>query len=177
MVQTFIKDAVLVGYNSRTFDTLMLDAELRRAGEPGIDLREVEEIDVYKLWSQVEPRTLTGALWRFRRERLEDAHTAEADVDATIKVLDGIFANENISLEGAIHLSKPEGEVDRSGKLAMDDDGELVFNFGKHKGQRCRLNTSYLKWMGGAGFPEETMEIAREWARNNWNNPDGVLDV
>src|SRR5690606_15557309 len=78
-VQRMIDGHVLVGYNCIRFDTILLDAELRRAGQSGcIDFPEV---DLYQVGLRSEPRTLAGAVKRFLGRDLEDAHTAAADTE------------------------------------------------------------------------------------------------
>lgn len=167
IIQELIRGATLIGYNLRRFDSIMLDAELIRSGQPGLEKDDLgrivqPELDVWRVWTEQEPRTLTGALWRFRKERLEDAHQADADAEATVKVLDAMFGCWTLGLDDMIALSCPEGEVDRAGKLKVDDDGCVCLAFGKHDGTRCQdVSLSYLKWMAKAGFPDETMNILR----------------
>lgn len=57
-VQAIVEGEVLCAYNGRRFDTLILDAELRWAGQPGLDLGEAVEIDPYRVWRAGEPLTL-----------------------------------------------------------------------------------------------------------------------
>lgn len=72
-VQMIVEGEVLCGYNTRSFDALLLDAELERASQPGIDLSEVVESDPYRLWKAVELRSLEGAV-RCTGERLDPGH-------------------------------------------------------------------------------------------------------
>jgi len=167
LVQEMIRGATLIGYNLRRFDSIMLDAELIRSGQPGLakdDLGRIiqPELDVWRVWTEQEPRTLTGALWRFRKERLEDAHQADADTEATLKVLDAMFGTWTMGLEDMVALSCPEDEVDRSGRLKLDDEGHVCLAFGKHDGTRCQnIDVGYFRWMKRAGFPADTMSILR----------------
>ena len=98
-VQELVDEAVLVGYNSRTFDSIIIDRELRMAGQPGLK-RDPErperithpEIDLLQLWHQLEPRTLQGALARFLSGELPNyqAHSAaEGGVPAVADGRDG----------------------------------------------------------------------------------------
>lgn len=158
--------AVLMGHNIRRFDSPLLDAELRRNGQPGLlkdGARIVHpEIDTWRVWVEQEPRTLEGALWRFRKERLENAHEADADTEAAVDVLDGMVSVWNLGLEDFINISQPDGEVDRAGKLKLDDEGHVCLAFGKHDGTPAEdVDVGYFQWMSKADFPDETMHILR----------------
>lgn len=172
-VQAIAQDAVLVGYNSRTFDTPLLDAELRRAGQPGLRLDDVREIDVLRVWQAVEPRTLTGAARRWLGASHDDAHAAHADVLVTMRVLEAIRAHAGLDERACMRLSHPENEVDRGGKFVVDDDGHVVFNFGKHQGVRASaVDAGYLKWMSGAEFPSSTKAVVARLIEHGGDLPE-----
>lgn len=160
-------EVVLVGFNSRRFDTLILDAELRRHGQAGIRLEVIQEIDVLRVWHELEPRTLEGAVQRYlgRPPDPNRAHEADWDADAALRVLQSMMDYHRFNLTEAIKLSKPEDEVDRFGRLRRDEDGDLIFNFGKHLGERCCEHVDYLTWMSEKGFPDTVLEIIRDDAR------------
>ena len=52
--------------------------------------------------------------------------------------------------------------LDPAGRFAKDDTGEVIFNFGKYKGQPARLEPGFLNWMLGKDFPEATKTVARQ---------------
>ncbi len=99
-VQSLVDGAVLVGFVSRRYDTLMLDTELRRAGQPGLDLPTVKEIDLYRVWRESEPRDLASAVRRFLGRKHELAHKAVPDT----AVLPPLLREIALSL---IHISEP----------------------------------------------------------------------
>ena len=157
----------MVGYNSSQFDIIILDAELRRHGQEGIDLSVVDEIDLLQVWRKWEGKTLEDALRRFRNKKIEGAHNAEADVRTTIEVLDGVCGVTGMSLQEMIESSRPV--LDRFGKLMFDEEGDICLTFGKHRGEKCRnIDVSYLKWMSSANFPASTMDILRRAWKNDW---------
>lgn len=159
-IQAWVEGAVLLGYNSRRFDVPMLHAELRRAGQPGIDLDRVREIDVYRVWSEVEPRTLTGAARRWLAREHEGAHGAKADVQVTLDVWRQIQAEKGLAAEDAIRLTRPPNEIDRAGLFVANAEGDVLFNFGKHYGKPVRaVDASYLEWMSGDDFPASTKAV------------------
>ena len=82
----FIENCDLGGYNSNRFDIPILMEEFLRAGMD-VDLSTRKMVDVQHIFYTMEPRTLTAAYKFFCEKELVDAHSAEADVDATIEVL------------------------------------------------------------------------------------------
>jgi len=177
-VQSLVDGAVLVGFVSRRYDTLMLDTELRRAGQPGLDLPTVKEIDLYRVWRESEPRDLASAVRRFLGRKHELAHKAVPDTAVLPPLLREIARVFGYTTDDMIRLSRPDWEVDRSGRLRLDaDSGEVVFNFGRHRGQPVRLNDEYLEWMLTADFPPDTKAAIKVLRRSGfqWAPPAGAL--
>ncbi|MFQ5529001.1 MAG: hypothetical protein ACE5FP_01500, partial [Gemmatimonadota bacterium] len=146
-----------------------LDTELRRAGQPGLDLPRVEEIDLYRVWRESEPRDLETAVRRFLGRKHELAHKAVPDTAVLPPLLREMARVFGYTAEDMIRLSRPDWEVDRSGRLRHDaESGEVVFNFGRHRGQPVRLNDEYLEWMLGAGFPPDTKAAIKVLRRNGF---------
>lgn len=171
-VQRLVDGAVLVGFVSRRYDTLLLDAELRRAGRSGLDLATVREIDLFRVWREAEPRDLGTAVRRFLDRDHEMAHRAVPDTAVLPPLLREMARVFGYTADDMIRMSRPEWEVDRSGKFRLDDvTGEVVFNFGRHRGQPARLNDEYLEWMLGARFPPDTKAAIRVLRRNGFRWP------
>jgi len=175
-IQHLVDGAVLVGFVSRRYDTLLLDAELRRSGQRGLDLATVEEIDLHRVWRESEPRDLGTAVRRFLDRDHEMAHRAVPDTAVLPPLLREMARTFGYTAEDMIRLSRPDWEVDRSARFRFDaDTGEVMFNFGRHRGQPVRLNDEYLEWMMGADFPPDTRAAIRLLRRNGfrWPPPDG----
>lgn len=166
-LQRLFEDRVLCGYNVRAFDTPLLDAELRRAGQPGLDLEAVAEIDLYRVWCRLEPsdergsRTLEAAVRRYLGRTLEDAHAAAADALVLPELRAAIRAEHGLSREELRELSVGPDEVDRAGKLRREG-GQVVFAFGRHAGEPVTERPDYVAWVLRADFPEGTKRILRE---------------
>lgn len=170
-IQKMVEDAVLLGYNSRRYDTVMIDAELRRAGEPGLDLATLAEIDLLRVWAKSERRTLDLAVKRFLGHGHEGSHSALSDAEALIplaRAMKRTWALEDYDL---MDLSRTRDEVDRSRRLRLDPSGEVVFNFGKHAGEPVRNHGDYLDWMLEADFPADTLDAIRRLKENDWRWP------
>ncbi len=171
VIQQLIDGAVLIGYSCRRYDTVLLDAELRRAGQPGLPLDEegriqVQEIDLYQLWMRSEPRTLVAAAKRFAGVDLENAHSAEADTRVLPHLLAGMraaFGLGEASIEEMCALCVPDGAVDRDGKFLRREDGVVVFNFSNSKGKPVHDDPGLLRWMLNKDFSPETKAIARRF--------------
>lgn len=172
-VQALVDGATLLGYNSRSFDTPLLDAELRRAGERGIDLERVEEIDVYRVWQAVEPRTLAGAAKRWLGREHTGAHRARDDVRTTLAVYAKMRDAAGLTDEYAVRLTKPDHEIDRAGKFALDEVGRVCFTFGKHKGVPVNaVDPGYLEWMSKGEFPTSTKAVIPRLIEGNGDLPE-----
>ncbi len=169
-VQAFIDGAVLVGYNLRRFDSVLLHRELRLARQRGLVTDDYDrivqpEIDLFGMWQRLEPRTLTMAAKRFAGAELEDAHAASADTLVLPDILTGMlltFKLGQVSVEQLVELSMPEGAVDRDGKFRRRADGVVVFTIGATtRDQPVLENPGMLRWMLDRDFTPET----KYWAR------------
>lgn len=171
-IQQIVDGAVLCGYNIRRFDSVILDAELRRAGQPGLSRDAagkltVQEIDLYQIWARHEPRSLIAAAKQFADIDLENAHSAAADTEVLPKVLEGMlfgFGIKGIPIDELCALCIPEGEVDRDGKFKRLADGTIVFNVGQStKGKPVTSDSGFLEWMLKKDFTDETKAYARQF--------------
>lgn len=173
-VQELFEGRRLCGYNSRSFDTPLLHAALRRADQPGLELDEVREIDLLRVWKAVEPveedraaagarrsRSLSAAVRRYLGRELDDAHRAAADTRVLVELLTAMRESHDLSLDRMVELSSPPHEVDRAGKLRRRG-GEVVFAFGRHRGEPVAEHPEYVDWMLGADFPADTRAVLRK---------------
>ena len=186
-IAEFIGESDLAGYNSNKFDIPMLLEEFLRA-EVDFDMNNRKFVDVQNIFHQMEQRTLKAAYKFYCQEDLVNAHAAEADVIATYKVLLGQLemyketefeskqgvksipvVNDVEALHIFTNINKP---VDFAGRLVYNDNDEVCFNFGKHKGkttaQVFSVEPSYYAWMKNGDFPLYTKKkLDEEWAKFN----------
>jgi len=163
-IQIIVNGATLCGYNSRRFDVPVLDRHLREAGQPGIDLSNVQEIDAHQAWIKMRPRTLSGACQEFLGDELSNAHDAVADAVAAARVIKAMAMRCEEGLEGLMAMSKPAHEIDRAGKFKRcPETGRAILNIGKHRGEFAASYVGFLSWMLDADFPEETKQHIRGW--------------
>lgn len=164
-VYEMIKGCDLAGYNSNRFDIPLLVEELLRAGID-FDLKNVVAVDVQTIFHKKEQRTLSAAYQFYCGKNLEDAHTAEADTNATYEVLKSQLERYE-DLENDIkylaEYSARKRFADFAGFVVYDKKGDEVFGFGKFKGKNVaevfEKEPGYFGWIQNADFPLYTKRV------------------
>lgn len=167
-LKQYIEGCDLGGYNSNRFDIPLLMEEFLRSGID-VDLSKRRMIDVQHIFYQMEPRTLTAAVKFYCNKELEGAHGAEADINATIDVLLAQlqrYEHLGNSVDSILNTIGEEKIVDYARRLAYDDKGVEVFNFGKYKGRSVaevlKSEPQYYDWMMKGDFPLHTKQKLTE---------------
>ena len=112
----------------------------------------------------MDPLNLKAAYRFYCNKELENAHTASADTRATYEVLESQLEKYGDALKTDIdflnNYTTQRQTIDFAGRLYMDDSGEAVVNFGKHKGRKLRdvfsTDSTYFKWIYEGNFPYDT---------------------
>lgn len=183
-IRTFLADCDLAGFNHTRFDIPMLCEEFNRVGTPfDIDGRRV--LDAQRIFHIREPRDLTAALAFYCDETHTDAHGAQADTEATLRVLEGQFARypdlpRDIDTLDRLLNPRDPFAVDRAGRLRWVDN-EITINFGRKKGQKLHElvanDPGFLKWLLRSDFPPDTREIVQQAIDGHWPDPPAVTAV
>ena len=167
-IKQFLEQCDLGGYNSNRFDIPMLMEEFLRAGLD-VDLSNRKMVDVQHIFYTMEPRTLTAAYKFFCQKDLDNAHSAEADVNATIEVLIAQMSRyEKLgnSVESILSAIGEDKVIDYARRFVYDDKGVEVFNFGKYKGRSVKevlkAEPQYYDWMMKGDFPLHTKQKLTE---------------
>ncbi|MES2428116.1 MAG: exonuclease domain-containing protein [Bacteroidota bacterium] len=188
LIAEFLDNSDLAGYNSNKFDIPMLMEEFLRVGV-AFDLDNRHFVDVQNIFHQMEQRTLKAAYQFYCKKDIINAHSAEADTRATMEVLlaqieryenqewEDKKGNKSIPVvnhvEGLHQFTNLNRPVDFAGRMAFNDNGEEVFNFGKHKGKRVEdvfnIEPSYYSWMMNGDFPLYTKRKL-EVIYKRWND-------
>lgn len=164
-IHNMIKDSDLAGYNSDRFDIPLLVEELLRA-DIDFDLKNRVTVDVQTIFHKKEERTLSAAYRFYCNETLENAHSAAADTNATYEILkaqlDRYEDLEN-DIKSLSEYTTRKKAVDFAGFIALNDKGEEIFTFGKHKGAKVEdvleQEPGYFGWLLNADFPLYTKKV------------------
>ena len=122
-IKQFLENCDLGGYNSNRFDIPLLMEEFLRAGMD-VDLSDRKMIDVQHIFYSMEPRTLSAAYKFYCGQELINAHSAEADISATIDVLYAQVARyEKLgnSVESILSVIGEEKIVDYARRFSFND--------------------------------------------------------
>lgn len=160
-VRQFLDNCDLAGYNSNRFDIPLLVEEFLRSGQE-FDITSRELLDVQRIYHLMEPRNLSAAYRFYCSKELEGAHGAEADAQATWEVLEAQvqkYPQLGNTLESIFKITGREEIVDLARRFGIEN-GEIVFNFGKHKGKTVarvlKDEPHYYDWMMKGDFPLHT---------------------
>ncbi len=182
-IRRLLEGCDLGGYNHTRFDIPLLQEEFERVGiHFDVDGRRL--FDAQRIFHKKEPRDLTAAVKYYcDGEEFKDAHGAEADARATVRVLEGQFRRypdlprDPDELDRLLNERDPFN-VDRAGRLRWLD-GEVTINFGKKKGEKVRdlleHDKGFLHWITKADFPLDTRQIITDILKHGkWPTPPPV---
>ena len=177
----FLEGCDLGGYNSNRFDVPILVEEFLRVGvDFGLEDRNL--IDVQNIFHKMEQRTLKAAYKFYCDKNLDGAHEAMPDTSATLEILveqldkykDVTFEDSHGGIVGPVPSEMEElhdfcqrsKNADLAGRLVYNDDGEVVFNFGKHRGtpvkELLEKDPGYYGWMMNGDFPRYTLRVLKQ---------------
>jgi DNA polymerase III subunit epsilon len=164
-IYAMIKDSDLGGYNSDRFDIPLLAEELLRAGVD-FDMKNRVSVDVQTIFHKKEERTLSAAYKFYCGQLLENAHSAQADTEATYEILKAQLDHypdlEN-DIKQLSEFSTRKKIADFAGMIAFDKEDNEIFTFGKHKGVKVETvlenEPGYYSWIQNADFPLYTKKV------------------
>jgi len=177
-IYKFLFDCDLGGFNSNRFDVPLLAEEFARVGID-FDLEGRNMIDAQVIYHIMEQRTLKAAYKFYCNKELDGAHEALPDTMATYEVFEKMVEQyEGVELEDArgnkmptftndmdvLHKFCQRGNnADFMGRFVYDDNKEVLFNFGKYKGQKIKdvlaKDKGYYNWMMKGDFASNTKKV------------------
>lgn len=169
-IADFLGDADLVGYNSNKFDIPVLAEEFLRA-ESTFDMSARRFVDVQNIFHKMEQRTLAAAYQFYCNQELVNAHSAMVDIEATQQVFMAQlerYDNLNKDIQSLAEFTRVGNNeiLDFAGRIACNDKGEAIYNFGKHKGKTLEQvdheEPGYYGWMLHANFPLYTKKVLKD---------------
>lgn len=169
-IKDFIGEADLAGYNSNRFDIpFLLEELLNHKVELNMEGRRY--IDVQTIFHKMEQRTLSAAYKFYCDKEIVNAHSAEADTIATYEVLKAQLdrypevENDMDFLFEFTQVGKHR-RIDFVGRLALNEEGQLVYNFGKNTGKTVAevfaKEPGYHRWILDNDFPLYTKSILKK---------------
>ena len=167
-LEQFLQGCDLAGYNCNYFDIPLLVEEFLRSGVD-FDVKDRKMVDVQAIFHKKEERTLSAAYKFYCSKELKNAHSAEADIKATLEVLESQlerYSDLKNDVEYLHNFSSRSKRVNLSGRFIYNDKGTIVFNFGKHNGKTAedvfRTEPQYYDWMMRGDFALQTKKIITE---------------
>jgi DNA polymerase III subunit epsilon len=167
-IKQFLENCDLGGYNSNRFDIPLLMEEFIRA-DVEVDLTTRRMVDVQHIFYTMQPRTLSAAYEFYCNKKLENAHSAEVDINATIDVLEAQIGKYEIlgtTVDSILNHIGEEKIIDYARRFVYDEKGNEVFNFGKYKGMALdgvfKKDPQYYDWMMKGDFPMHTKKKLTE---------------
>jgi DNA polymerase-3 subunit epsilon len=155
------------GYNIRNFDLPLITKEFERVGMKSPFDIDTKIIDPMRIFHKIEKRDLATAYRFYCEKSLDNAHSAEADIKATIEVLQNQVEkyqldNSSKAIADFCSYEDEKGCVDLACKFRKNDQDEIIFTFGSNKGKKVQDNLGMLKWMLDKDFSQDTKEHAKK---------------
>lgn len=161
----FMKDSYLAGYNNNFFDNAILQEEFSKCGIEFPNYDQVS-IDCCAIFKNFEKRDLSAAYKFYCNKEMENAHNAQADIDATVEVfLSQIQYYDELkgkSIEEIAKYGRNENWVDWQGKIIKDDDGDYIWNFGKVIGKKIKNELGFADWILVNDFPDSFKNLIKK---------------
>ena len=156
----------IAGFNSNMFDIPVLDEEFSRAGI-AFDWSKCHFIDAQTIFHKKEKRDLAAACQFYCGHEMENHHSSMADTQTTYDVLCAQLERyEDLGQKDVEQLSEYSSHTkfaDLKGYVIVNDKGQEVVNFGKHKGkvleEVLKTDRGYADWVNRSDFPSSTKQV------------------
>jgi len=166
----FIGESDFGGFNCERFDLPFLERELGEAGFP-FDWRKKTVYDCQKIFHIHEKRDLTAGYKFYCKKELVNAHSAMADTEATLEILEAqikMYGDEEGSLESMkdFDYQSPMEFFDKEKRFGWWN-GELYLMFGKHARKSSlkdlvEKDKGYLEWICRSDFSDSIKNTIRD---------------
>ena len=152
------------GYYSSVFDIPILYYSFIRAGL-NWNYKVLKNYDVFTLWRRYNSNKLGDVYKKLTGKELEEAHSANADVEATLEIYKILRGMDQEFEEAELDYFNDRLDMPGNFKFRILENGakEIYIDFGKWKGTSVdKVDKSYFKWiMENETFPVDTRHYAR----------------
>ncbi len=169
-VLAFLGDADLGGFNVERFDLPLLAREMTDAGLK-FDWNNRTVYDAQKIYHLHEKRDLTAAFKFYCDDELKDAHSALADTEATLSILESQIkrygsGRDDIEALKDFNYKQTSDYFDSERKFRWWN-GDLYMTFGKYaKKEPLRViaqrDPSYLQWILEKDFSDDIKVMVQD---------------
>ena len=165
----FIAKNDVAGFNIARFDLPLLARELNEAGYP-FDWKQLKIYDVQRVYHLNEKRDLNAAYQFYCSKILDNAHSAIADTQATLEILQSQlkkYGTDELTLQALdkFEYKKTADFFDEEQKFRWWN-GKLYVMFGKYAKryslqELVQKDRAYLEWILSASFSDEVKELVQ----------------
>jgi len=166
-VLAFIEGCDVAGFNVARFDLPLLQREVCDAGLK-FNWEGVKVYDAQKVFHLNEKRDLTAAYNFYCGKNLDNAHSAMADTQATLEILESQVSkygegDEALDILGQFDYQQTAEFLDDERKFRWWN-GKAYMMFGKYARKYslqeiARMDPGYLEWILSAKFSEEVRTL------------------
>lgn len=176
---SFLGDSDLAGFNILRFDLPLLEREFYDAGL-NFHWRDRDIYDAQKIYHIHEKRDLMAAYLLYCGRKLENAHSALSDAEATMDILDaqvGEYGSAELGIESLkdIDYERSSDYFDKERKFCWWN-GQLYPTFGKHGKRKhikdiAKYDREYLEWILTKDFDTEVKEMIQKALDGHFPKP------
>lgn len=178
-IKSIINNCDLGGFNILKFDLPLLIEEFNN-NNVKFSTKNLNIIDVQKIFHLMEKRNLTSAYKFYCKKHLKNSHNSFSDTMASYEVFIQQLKQYNLKevtdLRGN-RIGKITNDIDKISQVLNQNmidfqgrlikiNGNAVFNFGKHKGKLVKeilkSNPEYYNWIIKGNFSKNTKDKLEE---------------
>lgn len=168
-IYNFFNGCDLGGFNSIKFDMQFMYEEFANCGLH-FNYGKINMIDSFMIYNKFEPRTLSASYTKYTGKTFENAHSAVADIKATIEIFEKQLEVYNLGEKTMEEISNivrstNDGDliVDLNGSFARNiKTGDYYFVQGKHKNKRVQDELYYLKYLATGDMSKNIKDVAKK---------------
>ena len=180
-----LENCDIAGFGIERFGLPLLQAEFER-NDVEFEISGRIVVDAMTIFHRLEPRNLASAYSRFVGGSKSDAVDDAQGARDVFSILQGeVSSSRSVPVVPTALAAWAKGiddtAIDREGKFVWSEDGDVLVNFGKHRGERLievvGNDLPYLKWVAGSDdFHGEVRKIAASAADGDLTKRSGNDD-